>query len=202
MPLPPRRPAQTADDDVHANRIKPLAFVNLREGPSPSAPVISVVAKGAKLRVIGRKQRWVQVTNPAIRRAVGSTRAMGPPCADRRADIHGREGRLRGGPGSSMPAQCKTSGDGRDNDDDTHDWPPCTLLSLLANLVRREAFSTNHILLLRARCSCVVFNAAPRKLCGHPLHATLGSESATCPTLLSASGTKRTPTRASILVIL
>jgi len=101
-----------------------------------------------------------------------------------------------------MPAQCKTSGDGRDNDDDTHDWPPCTLLSLLANLVRRETFSANHILLLRARCSCVVFNAAPRKLCGHPLHATLGSESATCPTLLSASGTKRTPTRASILVIL
>ena len=57
MPLPPRRPAQTANDDVHANWIKPLAFVNLREGPSPSAPVISVVAKGAKLSVIGRKQR-------------------------------------------------------------------------------------------------------------------------------------------------
>jgi hypothetical protein len=63
--LPARRPSQTAKNDVHANWIKPSAFVNLREGPSPSAPVISVVAKGAKLRVIGRKYRWVQVTNPA-----------------------------------------------------------------------------------------------------------------------------------------
>ena len=62
---PPSGPAQTAKDDVHANWIKPLAFVNLREGPSPSAPVVSVVAKGAKLRVIGRKHRWVQVTNSA-----------------------------------------------------------------------------------------------------------------------------------------
>ena len=65
MPLPLRRPARTANDDIHANWIKPSAFVNLREGPSPSAPVISVVAKGAKLRVIGRKHRWVQVTHPA-----------------------------------------------------------------------------------------------------------------------------------------
>jgi hypothetical protein len=65
MPLPLRRPARTANDDVHANWIKPSAFVNLRKGPSPSAPVISVVAKGAKLRVIGRKHRWVQVTNSA-----------------------------------------------------------------------------------------------------------------------------------------
>ena len=32
---------------------------------SPSSRVISVVAKGAKLRVMTRKKRWVQVTNPA-----------------------------------------------------------------------------------------------------------------------------------------
>jgi len=63
--IPPRRPAPTANDDVHANSITPLAFVNLRIGPSASARVISVVAKGAKLRVIGRKGRWVHVTNPA-----------------------------------------------------------------------------------------------------------------------------------------
>jgi uncharacterized protein YgiM (DUF1202 family) len=65
VPLPSRRPAQTANDEVGTNWIKPLAFVNLREGPSPSTRVISVVAKGAKLRVIGRKSRWVQVTHPA-----------------------------------------------------------------------------------------------------------------------------------------
>ena len=63
--LPARRPSQTAKNDVHANWIKPSAFVNLREGPSPSAPVISEMPKGAKLRVLGRKHGWVQVTNPA-----------------------------------------------------------------------------------------------------------------------------------------
>jgi hypothetical protein len=61
VPLPTRRPARATSSD--ANWIKPLAFVNLREGPSPSARVVSVVAKGAKLRVISRKGRWVQVTH-------------------------------------------------------------------------------------------------------------------------------------------
>ena len=65
VPLPSRRPAPTANDDDGANWIKPLAFVNLRHRPTRSAPAISVVAKGAKLRVIGRKKRWLQVTNPA-----------------------------------------------------------------------------------------------------------------------------------------
>jgi hypothetical protein len=65
VPLPSRRPAPTVNHDDGANLIKPLAFVNLRERPSPSARVISVVAKGAKLRVIRRKNRWVQVTHPA-----------------------------------------------------------------------------------------------------------------------------------------
>lgn len=64
VPLPSRRPGQTASNVVQAGWIKPLAFVNLRQGPSPSAPAISVVAKGAKLHVIGRKNRWVQVINP------------------------------------------------------------------------------------------------------------------------------------------
>ena len=63
-PVQSRR-SSPALDDVHANWIEPSAFVNLREGPSPSAPVVTVVAKGTKLRVIGRKRRWVQVTNPA-----------------------------------------------------------------------------------------------------------------------------------------
>ena len=61
VPLPSRRPVPTKSNDVDANWLRPLAFVNLREGPSPSARVVSVVAKGAKLRVIGRKGRWVQV---------------------------------------------------------------------------------------------------------------------------------------------
>jgi hypothetical protein len=65
VPLPSRRPAPQANHNDGANWIKPSTAVNLREGPSPSARVISVVAKGAKLRVIGRKKRWVQATNPA-----------------------------------------------------------------------------------------------------------------------------------------
>jgi hypothetical protein len=65
MPLPTRRPAPDGSDDVHANWIKPSASVNLRERPSSSAPIVDVVAKGDKLRVIGRKRGWVQVTNPA-----------------------------------------------------------------------------------------------------------------------------------------
>ena len=55
-------PAQTSNDD--ANWIT-LTSVNLRERPTRSARAIGVVAKDAKLRVIARKKRWVQVTNLA-----------------------------------------------------------------------------------------------------------------------------------------
>ena len=64
VPLPSRRPEPTANDDG-ADWIKALAFVNLRQRPTRSAPAISVVAKGAKLRVMGRKKGWLQVSNPA-----------------------------------------------------------------------------------------------------------------------------------------
>jgi hypothetical protein len=64
VPLPSRRPEPTANDDG-ADWIKALAFVNLRQRPTRSAPAISVVAKGAKLRVLGRKKGWLQVSNPA-----------------------------------------------------------------------------------------------------------------------------------------
>jgi hypothetical protein len=63
VPLPTRRPTPSAKKKF--NSIKPLAFVNLREGPSPSARIITVVPRGARLRVIGRKNRWAQVTDSA-----------------------------------------------------------------------------------------------------------------------------------------
>jgi hypothetical protein len=50
---------------VGTNEVKTSLFVNLRQGPSPSAKVIRVVAKGTKLRVVARKGRWAQVTDPA-----------------------------------------------------------------------------------------------------------------------------------------
>lgn len=65
VPLPTRRPEPPGSDDADANWIKPSAYVNLRQAPSSSSPVVSVVAKGAKLRVLGRKRGWVQVSNPA-----------------------------------------------------------------------------------------------------------------------------------------
>ena len=65
VPLPSRRPTPTTNHGDRTKWTKPSTFVNLREGPSPSSRVVSVVPKGAKLRVMGRKKRWVQVTNPA-----------------------------------------------------------------------------------------------------------------------------------------
>jgi hypothetical protein len=68
VPLPTRRPAppaSTASGSLAANWIKPSAYVNLRKGPTSSAPVVGVVVRGAKLRVKGWKRGWVEVTNPA-----------------------------------------------------------------------------------------------------------------------------------------
>jgi SH3 domain-containing protein len=64
VPLPDRRPAPPATALADASWIKPTAYVNLRESPSSTAAVVSIVAKGSKLRVIGRKRGWVQVNNP------------------------------------------------------------------------------------------------------------------------------------------
>jgi len=64
-PDPPEhvQPSLAANDDAKA-WVAP-EFVNLRNGPTSSAEVISVVAKGAKLSIMGRKRGWVKVTNPA-----------------------------------------------------------------------------------------------------------------------------------------
>jgi hypothetical protein len=64
-PLPTRRPDPSGGDAGGANWIRPSAYVNLRDSPSSSAPVVGVVPKGAKLRATGRKRGWVQVTDPA-----------------------------------------------------------------------------------------------------------------------------------------
>jgi Bacterial SH3 domain len=56
---------QTAKDNAGTNSIQPSMFVNLRERPTSSAPVISVIAKDTKLSVLEQKHRWVKVTNPA-----------------------------------------------------------------------------------------------------------------------------------------
>jgi hypothetical protein len=68
VPSPTRRPvstASTASTNVDGNWITPSASMNLRSGPTASAAVLGVIEKGAKVRVLGRKRGWVQVTNPA-----------------------------------------------------------------------------------------------------------------------------------------
>src|SRR5262245_59370494 len=64
-PAPPEhvQPSLVANEDAKA-WVAP-EFVNLRNGPTSSAKVISVVAKGAKLSIMRRKRGWVKVTDPA-----------------------------------------------------------------------------------------------------------------------------------------
>jgi uncharacterized protein YgiM (DUF1202 family) len=56
---------ETTGQGADGETVEPSVFVNLREGPSSSAAVLGVVAKGAKLPVLDRKRGWVQVTDPA-----------------------------------------------------------------------------------------------------------------------------------------
>ena len=56
---------QTEETKSGLGTVQPSVFVNLREGPSSSASVVGVIAKGATLSVLDRKRGWVQVTDPA-----------------------------------------------------------------------------------------------------------------------------------------
>jgi len=62
---PPDKLEQTEDGKGGLGSVQPSVFVNLREGPASSAPVIGVIAKGTKLSVLDRKRGWVQVADPA-----------------------------------------------------------------------------------------------------------------------------------------
>ena len=62
VPLPLKRPAQASNEDA---KWITLTSVNLRRKPTRSAPSITVVAKGTKLNLLGRKRNWVQVTSLA-----------------------------------------------------------------------------------------------------------------------------------------
>ena len=63
--LPDAEPAKASNDPPRTKWIEPSTYVNLRDGPTASASVISIVPKGTKLSVLGRKRGWVKVTNPA-----------------------------------------------------------------------------------------------------------------------------------------
>ena len=57
------QPSEQADSGLGS--VQPSVYANLREGPSSSAAVVGVIAKGAKLSVLDRKRGWVQVADPA-----------------------------------------------------------------------------------------------------------------------------------------
>ena len=60
----PNTVGQAEDGESGSDLVQPSVFVNMREAPSSSAPVIGVIAKGAKLSALDRKRGWVQVTDP------------------------------------------------------------------------------------------------------------------------------------------
>jgi hypothetical protein len=52
-------------DQTGLGTVRPSVYVNLRERPSSSAPVLGVIAKDAELSVLDRERGWVQVTDPS-----------------------------------------------------------------------------------------------------------------------------------------
>jgi hypothetical protein len=62
--LAPSDGGQTEKDGDGGNSVQPSTSVNLREGPTSSAAVISVIAKNTKLKVLEQRRRWVKVINP------------------------------------------------------------------------------------------------------------------------------------------
>lgn len=67
--VPSRAAPPDQDDPADASTaglgsVQPSVFVNMREEPSSSSPVLGVIAKGADLPVLDRKRGWVQVAHP------------------------------------------------------------------------------------------------------------------------------------------
>ena len=58
-------PARTAPDDPFASQIgserATTTFVNMRRGPSSSTPVVRILDKGARVKVVNVKGRWFEV---------------------------------------------------------------------------------------------------------------------------------------------
>jgi len=62
--LAPSDGGQTEKDGDGVNSVQPSTSVNLREGPTASAAVISEIAKDTKLKVLEQRRRWVKVIDP------------------------------------------------------------------------------------------------------------------------------------------
>jgi Bacterial SH3 domain len=61
----PNTLGQADTDESGLGTVQPSVYVNMREAPKSSSPVLGVIAKGVELVVLDRKRGWVQVTDPA-----------------------------------------------------------------------------------------------------------------------------------------
>ena len=61
VPVVPAEPASAGKEEW----VELSGYVNVRKAPSQTAETLRIAQKGERLRVIGRKGNWVQVTDPA-----------------------------------------------------------------------------------------------------------------------------------------
>jgi hypothetical protein len=61
----PNTLGQAETDETGLGTVQPSVYVNMREAPKSSSPVLGVIAKGVELQVLDRKGGWVKVTDPA-----------------------------------------------------------------------------------------------------------------------------------------
>lgn len=61
----PNTLGQADTDESGLGTVQPSVYVNMREAPKSSSPVLGVIAKGVELVVLDRRRGWVQVTDPA-----------------------------------------------------------------------------------------------------------------------------------------
>ncbi len=61
LPVVPAEPASASKEEW----VELSGYVNVRKAPSQTAETLRIAQKGERLRVIGRKGNWVQVTDPA-----------------------------------------------------------------------------------------------------------------------------------------
>jgi hypothetical protein len=61
----PNTLGQAETDETGLRTVQPSVYVNMREAPKSSSPVLGVIAKGVELQVLDRKGGWVKVTDPA-----------------------------------------------------------------------------------------------------------------------------------------
>jgi hypothetical protein len=67
LPAPAIVAAEAKTEAPRAEWVKLSGAANMREGPSGSSATIKVAQKGKRLRAIGRKGNWVQVSDPATK---------------------------------------------------------------------------------------------------------------------------------------